>query len=92
MAYTRLITVPMPSLHGGENEGKLELARQLRGNNGDLTDVLLINPPEVPTHFALATDMHATSIIYMVDVTQMSFLLAGQEEGGKAYTNEAADR
>ena len=73
MAYTRLITLPAPSLQGGEIEGKLALARQLIGNKDDLTDVRLIDPPEALTHFALAADLHATGTIYVEDVTQMVF-------------------
>jgi len=92
MAYTRLITLPTPSLHGGKNKGKLALARPLIGNNNELADVRLINSLEAPTHSALATTLRAICIIYVEDVTSMFFLISGHEEGGEACTSKAAYR
>jgi len=62
-----------------KKEGKLALARQLIGNNDEVTDVRLIGPPEAPTHFALATNSPAMRI-FDIQTLNCTATLAGHTD------------
>jgi len=45
-------------LQGGD-DGGLTIARQLVGNNDEVTDLRFVGPPAAPTHLAVATNSPA---------------------------------
>ena len=66
-------------LQGSKKEGRLALARQLIGNNDEVTDVRLIGPPEAPTHLALATNSPAVRV-FDIQTLNCTATLAGHTD------------
>ncbi len=66
-------------LQGSKKEGRLALARQLIGNNDEVTDLRLLGPPEAPTHLALATNSPAIRV-FDIQTLNCTATLAGHTD------------
>ncbi len=73
------VTHTLCSLQGSKKEGRLALARQLIGNNDEVTDLRLLGSPEAPTHLALATNSPAVRV-FDIQTLNCTATLAGHTD------------
>ena len=76
---TGVVHIPCFLPQGSKKEGRLALARQLIGNNDEVTDLRFLGPPEAPTHLALATNSPAIRV-FDIQTLNCTATLAGHAD------------